>query len=636
MSRTLVGRFDPDARELPRGATRLVAALAPATASQRLDLGPLSVACDGEPSPPAQIVCLLDGQLDDVAELAAAVGAPAGDPERVVAAAYARWGEAALARLRGDFALALWDRARRRGLLVRDQLGVRGLFWHADGRALTFGSEVRHVVAALRLRPAPDYDAVAGWIASASRRGDATLYAGVRRLRPGGLIRLGPDGWSLGRWWEPRYVAPLRGSPEELDDAVGAALRTAVARRLPADGVAGVTMSGGLDSSAVAAVGVQLRPGAIRAYAATFPDHPATDEAELITLLARRLRIPTAQLRVGAGGLLSGVLESLEQWQLPPVGWGDFWGDALMRRARAEGAAVMLGGDGGDELFGVRFHLMADHLRRGRPLAALRLARRLPDGGAPPATRTLLRFLWREEVRAALPRALHERLRARHGADLRDVAWLRPPAAQAVAAAADPGGWKRRDGPRWWAWAADLLAEGPEAIGLLDHLRLRARRCGLRARHPLLDVDLMELALRLPPAASFDRAHDRVAIRRALAGVLPDEVRLPERKARFNDLVADCLTGADHALVHNLLADPRAEVGAWVDPAVLRARLLARPLAEHPLHPFVGAQELWRLVTVELWLRSQADPQLPARLREREAARPAITWAADAAAPVLA
>jgi asparagine synthase (glutamine-hydrolysing) len=636
VSRTLAGRFDPDARELPSGAERLVHALAPATA-RRVDLGQLSVACDGGPPALAPVLCLLDGQLDDVAELAGVVGVPADDPERVVAAAYARWGEAALTRLRGDFALVIWDRERHRGLLVRDQLGVRGLYWRAGGRALTFGSEVRHVLAALPRRPEPDHDAVAGWIASASRRGDATLYAGVRRVRPGGLIRLGPDGWSLGRWWEPRFAAPLRSSPEELDRAVGAALRRAVARRMPEDGVAAVTMSGGLDSSAVAAVGAQIRPGAIRAYSATFPDHPATDEAELIALLAHRLHVPTATLRVGAGGLLSAALDSLERWELPPVGWGDFWGDALLKRARAEGATTVLGGDGGDELFGVRFHLMADRLRRGRPLAALRLARRLPDGGTPASTRTLLRFLWREQLRAALPHALHERLRGRRDADLRDVGWLRPRAAQAVAGARDPWGWKRRAGPRWWAYAADLLAEGPEAIGLLDHLRLRARLSGLPARHPLLDVDLVELALRLPPAASFDRAHDRVAIRRALAGVLPDEVRLPERKARFDDLVAGCLTGSDGPAVRGLLGERGAEVSAWVAPETLRSRLLERPLAEHPVHPFVGAQELWRLVTVELWLRSQAEPGLSARLRERgEVAAPAICWAPDRAGLAIA
>ncbi|HET6448468.1 MAG TPA: asparagine synthase-related protein [Conexibacter sp.] len=626
MSRVLAGRFDPDARERPAGVERLAAALAP-DAGQRLDHGQLSVAYSGRPPREQRLLCLLDGQIDDVDELAAAVAVPAGDPERVLAAAYARWGERVLVRLRGDFALVIWDRARRRGLLVRDQLGVRGLHWHADGRALTFGSEVCHVLAALPRRPPPDHDAVACWVASAARPGDATLYAGVRRLAPGGLIRLAPDGWSLDRWWQPRYAAPLRERRDELDERVGVALRRAVARRLPADGVAAVMMSGGLDSSSVAAVGTQLRPDALRAYAATFPNHPGADESALIALLAERLRVPTTVLQVGAGGLLAGALDAIERWQLPPVGWGDFWGRALIDRARAEGAAAMLGGDGGDELFGVRHHLMADRLRHARPLAALRLARRLPDGGARPSTRTLVRYLRRAELRAALPPALHERLRARRGADLRESGWLRPRAAEA-AAAFDPWAWKRRDGPRWWAWAAASLADGPDAIGLLDHLRLRARASGLPARHPLLDVDLVELALRLPPAASFDRAHDRVAIRRALVGVLPDEVRLPERKARFDDLVADCLTGPDGAFVRELLGDPRAEVAAWVAPATLRARLLDRPLAEHPLHPFVGAQELWRLATVEVWLRAQADPQLPGRMREQgTTSRAALAWA---------
>jgi asparagine synthase (glutamine-hydrolysing) len=633
VTRTVVGCFESDARERPAGWERLEPAI---EGARRLDAGALSVACDGPPPVVAPVLCVLDGQLDELDALAEAAGVASDDPETVLAAAYARWGEAALTRLRGDFALVLWDRPRRRGLLAVDQLGARGLVWHAGGGVLRFGSEVCDLLAALPRRPAPDPDAVALWIASAARRGEHTLYAGVRRLAPGGALRLTPDGWTRWRWWEPRWARPLTESPAELDARVGGALRRAVARRIPPGASAAVTMSGGLDSSAVAALGTRLRPGSVRAYAATFPDHPATDERALIELLARRLPVETATLRVGAAGLLDGALAALARWQLPPVGWGDFWGVPLMERARAEGATVMLGGDGGDELFGVRFHLMADRLRAGRPLAALALARQLPDGGAPPATRTLLRFLWREELRAALPRWLHERLRARRATDLRDVDWLRPAAARAVAAARDPWAWKRRAGPRWWAYAADLLAEGPAALGLLEHLRLRARLTGLPARHPLLDVDLVELALRLPPADSFARAHDRVAIRRALAGVLPDEVRLPERKARFNDLVADCLMGADRPLVERVLRDQRAEVHAWVAPATLRTRLLDAPLERHPVHPFVGAQELWRLVTVELWLRAQADPELPARLRERRAAAaPAVAWS-DAARAAIA
>src|SRR5262249_5278746 len=146
----------------------------------------------------------------------------------------------------------------------------------------------------------------------------------------------------------------------------------------------------------------------------------------------------------------------------------------------------------------------------------------------------------------------------------------------ALGAAADPHAWKRLDGPRWWAYAADGLTRGMDAVGIFGLQRRRATLAGIEQRHPLMDLDLVELMLREAPRASFDRYRDRPLLRSSMAGLLPAAVLGRSVKARFDPLVADTLAGADGAAVRRLLCDPRAEVGAYVHLGEMRDALFAR------------------------------------------------------------
>ncbi len=111
--------------------------------------------------------------------------------------------------MRGDFALLVWDPERGEGMLARDQLGVRSLFLHDASGGLYFASEVRHLLALLPRRPAPDPVSVAHWITMGHRPGSATLYAGIRRLDPGATMLLDRDGVREQRYWAPRFSEPL-------------------------------------------------------------------------------------------------------------------------------------------------------------------------------------------------------------------------------------------------------------------------------------------------------------------------------------------------------------------------------------------------------------------------------------------
>ncbi len=343
MSRWLAGVFDPERRG---ERARLARALAPHEATV-LECGPLHVAFSGPDPPLGDLLCLFDGHLDNAAELRRALGdtdrhgegaqqghvvVRAGGThactEHLLARAYQRWGHGLLTRLRGDFALLIWDRERGEGLLARDQLGVRPVFLHETGGTLCFASEVRHLLALLAHRPPPDPASVAHWISVSTRPGTSTLYSGVRRLRPAGVLLLDGGGAREKRWWTPRFEEPLELPDGELAARTRAALELAVRRRIAPEGHTAVLMSGGLDSSSVAALCAREAPQRTLACSAVFPEHPAANESQLIDALVETLSLS----RLGAVVLPGG--RSRARWNRSPRGSCHCWDGATSGRYR--------------------------------------------------------------------------------------------------------------------------------------------------------------------------------------------------------------------------------------------------------------------------------------------------------------
>lgn len=626
MIRWLAGSFDPSGRG---GSTRLAMALADHDPSS-VEHGPLRLAYSGPHSQSSGPLCLLDGHIDNLSTLAATLDLrPQPGPEQLLAAAWRRWRHELLSRLRGDFALLIWDTEQGEGLLARDQLGTRSMFLHERDGGLCFANEIRPLLELLDRRPSPDPLGLAHWLAGTGRPGPDTLYNGVRRLEPGGWVALDPHGFRERRYWRPRFREPPGHAEHETAAHVRGALGVAVKRRLSPDGPTGVLLSAGLDSSAVAASASAASPGSITAYSGVFPDHPAVDESELVSQLHHALALPAVTAEVRAGGLLASALESQEAWGAPLLSWGDFWTLPLMRHAASTGVKVMLGGDGGDELFAARSYLTADELRAGHPHRAFRLVRQLPGAAMRPPVGQVIRVAGNLALLGALPYELHRLLR-RPLATRSYPAWLSARTARELVESEDPLAWKRLDGPRWWARGAHVLTRGVEELGVFEALRRAAMLAGLEARHPLFDLDLVELVLSSAPTASLNPHIDRPLLRASMAGMLPENIRMRGRKALFDPLLGDSLLGSDSRCIRAVLSNPKAELGAHLDLPAARRMLLNSPPGGLGAS-FQRTHYLWRLFTAECWLQAENGTDeksfianlttSPARVRLRASAR---------------
>jgi asparagine synthase (glutamine-hydrolysing) len=568
----------------------------------------LSVAVEGPPpgAPGSGPLCLLVGSLFNLEEIAKSLGVDRSAPDRVLSVAYERWGDELVGRLRGNFTLLVHDRAGDRLLLACDQLGAGSLYFHSTGSRLRFATEIGDLLERLPSRPAPDEAALVRWLADTCTPEGRTLYRGVSRLGAGRLLTMDRDGIDVRRYWAPSFNGSKQLSRAEGAEAAREALAAAVRRQVPADASCGVLLSGGLDSSTVAALTRRRLSGpGPRAYSAVFPEHPSIDESNLIDDATTGLDLDQTQVEVHGGSMIRGALEYMQRWEVPLQAPNHFLWQPLLERAADQGTELILDGEGGDELWRFSPYLLADRAGSGRFLSAARLGREMLGFDQYRGWTSLRPYLRQYGVKGSIPAGIHGAARHLHSPQRYAPSWFTEDSARALVDGYDPWGWKRHDGPRWWAFMADLLTGTRERLGVGEYLRRRATMAGLAGRHPLIDVDLVEFALSLPPTLAIDPRLERPVLRDATEGLIPDSIRLRSQKSYFTALFHDCLAERDLPLIRTLLTE-RSEVAAYVRPEVVQRELLADP-------PSGGRRDrswpwsVWRLVTAECWLRSQRD-----------------------------
>ncbi|HEX8417677.1 MAG TPA: asparagine synthase (glutamine-hydrolyzing), partial [Methylobacterium sp.] len=317
------------------------------------------------PSRDGRWVVSYNGELYDAAErrpdLAAAGHAFRGTSDtEILVELIARHGVAgALARVEGIFALAAYDRHEGRLWLARDRMGVKPLFYAATPRRLLFGSTPSALTACPGFAPAIDAGAVSSLLRHGYVPAPGSIYVGLRKLEPGTLLSWRPGEealpvpyWRLDDAIAAGRAAPFRGSDADAVERLEALLAAAVRRQMTSDVPLGAFLSGGIDSSVVAALMARAGGPAPKTFAVGFADDPRLDESPHAAAVARHLRTDHTTIPVRAAdvlALVAGLPAIYDEPLADPSGLPTALLCAATRRA---GITVALSGDGGDELFG--------------------------------------------------------------------------------------------------------------------------------------------------------------------------------------------------------------------------------------------------------------------------------------------
>lgn len=531
----------------------------------------------------------------------------------VLLEAVAAWGlERALAVTNGMFALALWDRRDRRLHFVRDRLGIKPLYIGRQGGRIAFASELKAFAVLPGFLGQMDVESLAGFLRFGYVPAPRSIWGNVAKVKPGEVVSVGIDG-RLHRWiyWSATEVArngldtPFAGDDAAAIDTLEDLLCDAVGRQMVSDVPLGAFLSGGIDSSTVAALMRRAGRGPVRTFTIGFAE-AGYDEAKHAARVAAHLGTDHTEMTVTAADALALVPHLADIYDEPFADSSQIPTHLISRLTRRH-VTVALSGDGGDELFGgynrylfaARWGRLLGHVpRRARAgvAAALRrvpaeplhkLLRALP--GLPPLAAD--RLLKAAEILPLDPDGIYRRLVSQIG----DITPLIPDVAE----------------PRW-RFDGDPLNGRGDAIDrmqildtttyLPDDILTKVDRASmapaLEVRVPLLDHRVVEFAWHLSRGMKIRGGSGKWVLREVLARHVPRA--LVERpKQGFSVPLASWLRGPLRDWAEDLL-DP-SQLGAPLAPGPVR-----RMWREHLNGHRNFAYGLWNILMFEAWRRRWA------------------------------
>jgi asparagine synthase (glutamine-hydrolysing) len=493
--------------------------------------------------------------------------------------------------LDGMFGVAVWDARRRRLILARDRLGEKPLYYAVTPGGLAFASEPKALLASGLVRAAADWSALAGYLRTGWVGTPESAFAGIAKLPPGGRLVLEGESLRVDRYWEvgPLLAEPplrvgLRDAATLLREHLGRAVSAALVSDVPV----GVFLSGGLDSTAIAAV-ARERLGALSTFALGF-DVPGFDEREHAGLAARALDTRHHTLTVTPELFLEGVRDLTRVLDEPLADPALVPTFLLARFARRE-VKVVLVGEGGDELFAGYPTYLGGALATRWARLPLRVRHALtaaaPLLGASSGN-TTVRYLLRRFLEAADAPAA-----ARHRA------WtgcVPPERLTALATTGGPLVAPPEPATPDARSAVDALLALDLTGYLPDDLLVKLDRASMAAslegRAPFLDHHLVEFACRLPVDLKLRGLATKRVLRAAVADLVPPSIRRRVKRGLTVPLAA-WLAGPLLPFARDTLAR--------LDPAVFRPAAVTALLDEHVARRRDNRRELWALVMLQLW-----------------------------------
>jgi asparagine synthase (glutamine-hydrolysing) len=527
------------------------------------------------------------------------------DTETIVHA-YEQWGDACVERFRGMFAFAIWDASRRRLFVARDRLGIKPLYWTTTRGRLLFGSEIKAILASGIVRAQANERAVPELLGTRYISGTETLFSGVHRLLPGHTLVFEHGVPTTRQWWD----IPA-GNPREISDADAVAefrarLEDAVRTRLMADVPLGMFLSGGLDSSAIAALMAGMIDRPLETFSVAFRQR-AYSELDHARNVATAIRANSHEIVIDDHDFFD-ALPRLVWHEDEPIAHPSSVPLYFVSKLARDHVKVVLTGEGSDELLagygkypralanwraGALWNVAPDPIRQ---FVADTLVPRLPGRVGRYAQRSFLSMPRTPEAMffdnfAAIGLARQRTLLSPR------LARLATPDAYAASRAyfEAPNG---RSTTLDRLLYADLKTYLVELLMKQDQMSMAA---SIESRVPFLDHHLVEFAARLPPRMKLRGLTTKWILREAVKPLLPRQI-LTRRKMGFPVPFGVWLRGGGADLARDVLLDTRARQRGLTDPAAVAALVDG-----HASGAIDGSDALWSLMNLELWYRTFID-----------------------------
>jgi asparagine synthase (glutamine-hydrolysing) len=534
------------------------------------------------------------------------------DTETIVHA-YEQWGEACVQRFRGMFAFAIWDAPKRRLLLVRDRLGIKPLYWTRVNGSLLFGSEIKAILASDLVDASTNHARLPELLSTRYISDHETLFSGVYKLLPAHWLIFEHGHVRTGCYWDVpiRHETPRVAMNErEIVLRFRALLEESVRLRLMADVPLGMFLSGGVDSSAIAALMASFLDRPLQTFSVAFKEH-AFNELPYARHVADSIRADSHEVVIDDNDFF-GTLPRLVWHEDEPIAHPSsvplYFVSELARRH----VTVVLTGEGSDEL-------LAGYGKYPRVLWNWRAGTvygRLLSGELRQAIRSI--------VLASLPKRLARLARRSFLAmdrspeamcfdnfaaiRLADQQSLLAPALRSRATPSAAYGPSRAyfDRPGGASSMLDRLLYTDIKTYLVELLMKQdqmSMAASIESRVPFLDHKLVEFAAALPDHWKLSGLTTKRVLRESMKGLIPAAV-LDRPKMGFPVPFGDWMRGRWSRIAHDVLLDRQSCERGLIDPIAV-----GRLLSDHTAGRTDGGDAIWSLLNLELWHRTFVDKE---------------------------
>lgn len=520
----------------------------------------------------------------------------------VIVHAYEEYGEDCLAHLDGMFALAIWDVQQRTLLLARDRMGEKPLYYHAGPDVFAFGSELRALLEHPAVPRELSLESLARYLSFEYVPAPHSILDGIEKLPPGHLLTVSPGSKPrVVPYWDLSFPSDGSRDADQWAEALRQQLERSVRRQLVSDVPLGVFLSGGIDSSAIAAIATKVSGRSIKTFSLGFGE-ASYDERRFARMVAQHCGTDHTEVEFSAqdaAQLLDGAGDLLDE----PLVDGSFLPLYRLSQAARRAVTVVLSGDGADELFCGYPTFLADRGARWvqrLPQRVQRAAARAVNRLRPSPTYGSVEFLLKQFFRG-LPFSPEVRTQLLLGGltDSEQSSLLSEgaraacmgckPYEELTTAVGRPTGLAAVD--RLIYQHCKFYLEGQNLV-TVDRASMA---CGLEVRTPFLDRPFVELATRIPPRLKLAGWETKHILKRALRGLLPDEI-LTRRKQGFGVPIGPWLRGPLRGVLEERLAPERVTRLGLFNPEAT-----TRLVTEHVEGSRDHRKVLWALLMFDVW-----------------------------------
>jgi asparagine synthase (glutamine-hydrolysing) len=515
---------------------------------------------------------------------------------------YEEYGAECVSRFRGMFAFAVWDKNARRLFVARDRLGKKPLYYFWDGRLFAFASEIKALLAHPAISPRFEESLLPEYLAFGYVSEERTLFTGIRKLMPGHHLTLEVSGGSpkleIRQYWDIPRAQPGDGDEASWIAECRERLEETVRMRLMSDVPLGMFLSGGVDSSAIAAIMKRQFSGPVKTFAVGYQEAEFS-ELSYARHVAESIGTDHHEVVVSMDDFFN-ALPRLIWHEDEPITWPSSVCLYFVSKLAREHVTVVLTGEGSDEMFGgyarYRFYAINERL--------LRFYRILPG----PLRRAIRQQVATTGLLSAGVRRKLQHTFVGRGEDLESLYLDNFYSAFSLAEQQRlfrslPSASPYANFRRYWDSESDLGAlprllfsdQKTYLVELLMKQDQMSMATSIESRVPFLDHEFVEFSTRVPGHMKLRNGEGKYIVKKAIEGLVPHEI-IYRRKMGFPTPLRQWLMSPRARGLFDVLRAPGGLLAQYIDSAALDA-LLARQVAGQE----DATDRIWRLLNLQLW-----------------------------------